>query len=65
MTDMERRPGHSLQRPPWTPDETERVRNLILSGKSIEAISRVVGRTPSAIRKTASKLRLPLRKIGA
>jgi hypothetical protein len=49
--------------PPWTSDDESRLRQLILSGKSVPAISRIIDRTPLAIRKKASKLKLPLRRI--
>ncbi len=49
--------------PPWTADDESRLRQLILAGKSVEAISRMIARTPLAIRKKASKLKLPLRRI--
>jgi hypothetical protein len=50
---------------PWTPDEEKRLRELILSAKSVEATAQLLGRTPLAVRRRASKLKLPLRKVEA
>jgi hypothetical protein len=48
---------------PWTPEEENKLRELILGGKSVEAIARLLNRTPLAIRHRASRLKLPLRRI--
>ena len=48
---------------PWTPEEENKLRELILSAKSVEAIAKLLNRTPLAVRRRASMLRLPLRKI--
>jgi hypothetical protein len=48
---------------PWSIEDDDRLRILILDARSIEAIARVIGRTPSAIRKRASKMKLPLQKM--
>ena len=49
--------------PPWTQEEEDKLRELILNAKSVEAIARLLNRTPLAVRKRASKLRLPLRAM--
>jgi hypothetical protein len=49
--------------PPWTSEENEELRALILNAKSVEAIAKKLNRTPSAIRRRASMLKLPLKKI--
>jgi hypothetical protein len=49
--------------PPWTPEEEDKLRELILRGKSVEAIAKLLNRTPLAVRRRASMLRLPLRKV--
>jgi Myb-like DNA-binding domain len=48
---------------PWTLEEENKLRELILGGKSVEAIAELLNRTPLAVRHRASKLRLPLRRI--
>jgi hypothetical protein len=50
--------------PPWTPEEENKLRELILGAKSVEAVAKLLNRTPLAVRRRASKLRLPLRKVG-
>jgi hypothetical protein len=47
----------------WTPSIVLLLRELILSAMSVEAIARLLNRTPLAVRKRASKLRLPLRAM--
>jgi hypothetical protein len=47
---------------PWTPEEENKLRELILRGKSVEAIAKLLNRTPLAVRQRASGLRLPLRR---
>lgn len=49
--------------PPWSNEEIDQLRSLILEGKSVHAVSRHLGRTPQAIRKIASRLKLPLRIV--
>jgi hypothetical protein len=49
--------------PPWPPKEDEELRALILNAKSVEAIAKKLNRTPLAIRRGASMLKLPLKKI--
>jgi hypothetical protein len=49
--------------PPWTPEEENKLRELIVGAKSVEAIAKLLNRTPLAVRRRASMLRLPLRKI--
>jgi hypothetical protein len=49
--------------PPWTPEEENKLRDLILGAKSVEAIARLLNRMPLAVRRRASRLRLPLRKV--
>ena len=48
----------------WTLEEKERMRELIQKGQSLEKVATALGRTPQAVRKIASQLRLPLRKFG-
>jgi hypothetical protein len=47
----------------WTPEEENKLRELILGAKSVEAIARLLNRTPLAVRQRASRLRLPLQKV--
>jgi hypothetical protein len=53
----------ALKGPPWTPEEEEELRTLILGAQSVEAIARKLGRTPKAIRRRAGTLKLPLRQV--
>jgi len=48
----------------WKPEEKERLRELIQKGQSLEQVATALDRTPQAVRKIASQLRLPLRKFG-
>jgi hypothetical protein len=50
-------------RPPWTPAQDKELQALILSANSVETIAKVLNRTAFAVRRRASILRLPLRKI--
>jgi DNA-binding NarL/FixJ family response regulator len=50
-------------RMPWTREEEEELRTLILSGKSLEAIAKKLNRTLRAIQTRAYKLNLPLKKV--
>ena len=36
---------------PWTPEEENKLRELILGAKSVEAIAKLLNRTPSAVRR--------------
>lgn len=47
---------------PWTIVEDDKLRRLVADGKSVEDIARTIKRTPSAIKKRASKLKLTLRR---
>jgi hypothetical protein len=47
----------ALKGPLWTPEEEEELRTLILRAKSVEAIARKLGRTPTAIRRRAGTLK--------
>jgi hypothetical protein len=49
--------------PPWTPEQEGKLRALILSGNSVEAVAKKIDRTPLAVRRRASMLKLPLKKI--
>jgi hypothetical protein len=49
--------------PPWTPEEENKLRELILGAKSVEAVAKLLNRTPLAVRRRASMLKLPLKKI--
>ena len=49
--------------PPWTPEEENKLRELILGAKSVEVIAKLLNRTSLAVRHRASRLRLPLRKV--
>ena len=53
----------AMLRPPWTPAQDKELQALILSSNSVETIAKVLKRTTSAVRRRASILRLPLRKI--
>jgi hypothetical protein len=48
---------------PWTPEEENKLGELIIGAKSVEAIAKWLNRTPRAVRRRASMLRLPLRKV--
>jgi hypothetical protein len=48
---------------PWTPEEENKLQELILGAKSVEAIAKLLNRTPLAVRRRASMLRLPLRRL--
>jgi len=51
-------------RRPWTPERDKELRELVFSASSAETIAKVLNRTTFAVRRRASTLRLPLRKIG-
>jgi hypothetical protein len=48
---------------PWTSEEEIKLRELILGAKRVEAIAKLLNRTPLAIRRRASVLKLPLRRV--
>ena len=48
---------------PWTREEEEELRALILRAKSVEAIAKKFNRTPSAIRNKAHQLKIPLKRV--
>ena len=48
--------------PLWTPEEA-RLRSLILSSKDIAIIAKQLNRTQKAIRRRATKLKLPLKVV--
>ena len=50
-------------RAPWTPEQDKKLRALVLSASSTETIAKALNRTTFAVRRRASALRLPLRKI--
>lgn len=50
-------------KPPWTREEEERLRALVLRGKSAEEIAAQLKRTPKAIKTRALTLRLVLGKL--
>jgi transposase-like protein len=54
----------STAKGPWTPQEKERVRELIQKGQSLEKVAATLGRTPHAVRKIAGQMKLSLRKLG-
>jgi hypothetical protein len=44
--------------PPWTREVENKLRELIIGAKSVEAIAKLLNRTPLAARRRASTLRL-------
>jgi IS30 family transposase len=52
----------TLQKP-WTREEEEDLRALILRAKSVEAIAKKLNRTPSAIRNKAHQLKISLKRV--
>jgi len=48
---------------PWSDEEKEQLRTLVLQGKSPLAVAHALGRTILSVRKIASQLKLPLRKV--
>jgi hypothetical protein len=50
-------------RPPWTAEQDKELQALIFSASRVETIAEALNRTPSAVRRRAGVLRLPLRKI--
>jgi hypothetical protein len=49
--------------PPWTPDEDQLLRALVLSGNHAATIAGQIKRSESAIRKRAARLDLTLAKV--
>jgi hypothetical protein len=45
------------------PEEENKLRELIIGAKSVEAVAKMLNRTPLAVRGRASKLKLPLRRV--
>ena len=52
-----------MKSPPWTPKQDEELRSLILDANSVEAIAKKINRKPSSVRRRASMLKLPLKKV--
>jgi hypothetical protein len=50
-------------RSPWTTEQDKELQALIFSASRVETIAQALHRTPSAVRRRASILRLPMRKI--
>jgi hypothetical protein len=53
----------STQQRPWTPERDKELRDLVFSACATEMIAKALNRTTFAVRRRASVLRLPLRKI--
>jgi hypothetical protein len=49
--------------PLWTPVEDDELRSLILASRDIATIAKELNRTPTAIRRRATKLKLPLKVV--
>ena len=47
----------------WTSDEDDELRSLILASKDIATIAKELNRTQKAIRRRATKLKLPLKVV--
>ena len=50
-------------KPLWTPEEDDELRSLIIASKDIATIAAQLNRTHKAIRRRASKLKLPLEVV--
>ena len=50
-----------LTGPPWTLGEDDALRNAVIAGASLPALSKALGRSESALRSRAYVLRLSLR----
>ena len=50
-------------KPLWTPEEDDELRSLILSSKDTAIIAKQLNRTQKAIRRRATKLKLPLKVV--
>jgi hypothetical protein len=48
---------------PWTPEEEDELPSLVLASKNIATIAKELNRTRTAVRRKASKLKLPLRFV--
>ena len=47
----------------WTPEEDDELRSSILASKDIATIGKKLNRTQTAIRRRATKLKLPLKVV--
>ena len=47
----------------WTPEEDDELRSSILASKNIATIANELNRTREAIRRRATKLKLPLKLV--
>ena len=47
----------------WTPEEDDELRSSILASKDIATIAKELNRTQTAIRRRATKLKLPLKVV--
>jgi hypothetical protein len=47
----------------WTPEEDDELRSSILASKNIATIAKELNRTQKAIRRRATKLKLPLKVV--
>lgn len=48
---------------PWTADEDEKLRNLVLKGASAAKIAKLLNRSAPAVRARASRLGLSVRQV--
>ena len=49
--------------PLWTPEEDDELRSLTVASKDIATIAKELNRTQKAIRRRATKLKLPLKVV--
>jgi hypothetical protein len=49
--------------PLWTPEEDDELRSSILASKDIATIAQELNRTQMAIRRRATKMKLPLKVV--
>ena len=49
--------------PLWTPEEDDELRSSILASKDIATIAQELNRTQTAIRRRATKMKLPLKVV--
>ena len=47
----------------WTPEEDDELRSSILASKNIATIAKELNRTQEAIRRRATKLKLPMKVV--
>ena len=47
----------------WTPEEDDELRSSILASKDIATIAKELNRTQTAIRRRATKMKLPLKVV--